>query len=92
MLNKKVTITTEAISRVNQDGTIVIMKMNEDEFFYKIDGVAAVVWQKFTTEGILVSQIIDEILSEYNVSKEVLVKDIENFLKKAEEYSLINLK
>ncbi len=90
-LSMKVEIDADTISRVNQDGTVIVMAMNEDEFFYKIDGLAAEMWQHFPNKDKTLAQIIDELAIEYSVSKEQVTSDTEVFLTKALELKLIKL-
>lgn len=43
----------ELISRKNQDGTVIIMKLDESTSFYKIDGLAAEVWENLVQRNTL---------------------------------------
>ena len=90
-LNMKVEIDADTISRVNQDGTVIVMAMNEDEFFYKIDGIAAEMWQLFPNIDKTLGQIVEDIASDYAISPDQVSKDVEGFLTKALELKLIRL-
>lgn len=50
-------VSKKVISRRNQDGTIVLMKLDETSLFYKIEGLAVHVWTEFqspkTLKGLL---------------------------------------
>jgi hypothetical protein len=39
----------EVVSRRNQDGTVILMRLDESSLFYKVDQFAAVVWGEFET-------------------------------------------
>lgn len=45
------------VSRKNQDGSVILMKLDETSFFFKLDGIAADVWSDLqtpkTTDGLL---------------------------------------
>lgn len=90
-LENKVEIDSQTISRVNQNGTVVVMSLTEDDFFYKIDGVAAEIWQQFSNKEKKLSDIITEIANEYSVSEVQVQKDIEDFLEKVIKLKLIKL-
>lgn len=90
-LDMKVEIDPDTISRVNQDGTVIVMTMSEDEFFYKIDGVAAEMWQLFSNKDKNLNSIIGQIAEEYSIPKEQVTKDTQAFLTKAIELKLIKL-
>ena len=70
-------LATDIISRNNQDGTVVIMKMDDSNTFFKIDGVSAEVWTGISNKNSM-ETIINDILNRYEVSKEILNKDIES--------------
>ena len=77
--NKIFEVQEDIVSRKNQDGTVVLMKMDDSEMFYKIDGVAASVW-KAIEEKKQVGDIKTEILGEFDVSSDQLNNDVESFL------------
>lgn len=51
MLNSDSTyvVSSGLVTRRNQDGTIILMKMDESSFFYKIEGYAANIWNALET-------------------------------------------
>ena len=72
-------ILEDVVSRNNQDGTFVLMKMDDSELFYKIEGVAAEIWKGIEQKKNIAS-IKSQIMGEYNVAEDQLNKDIESFV------------
>lgn len=62
----------EVISRRNQDGTVILMKLDENTFFYKIDGLAAQVWSDFVDT----TWTLEELLDRYSVAYPGYVEQI----------------
>lgn len=87
-MNQSFKVAEEIVSRNNKDGTVIVMKLDDSNFFFKIDGVAALVWTELANNK-QIDQIKEEILSDYNISKEVLDKDIDNLLSDLTSKNLI---
>lgn len=77
--SKTYSILEDVVSRNNQDGTFVLMKMDDSEMFYKIDGVAAEVW-KGLEQKLNLDSIKNKLMSEYNVSESQLKSDIDQLV------------
>lgn len=77
--NQSFRISDDIVSRKNSDGTVIIMKMEDGDIFYKMNGIAASVYKEMETGKSLVD-VCNNILKEYNVSEEVLVNDVQNLL------------
>lgn len=75
----KFKISDDIVCRKNQDGTVVIMKMDDSDLFYKIHGVAAEMWHKFE-RGDSLGNILTELGNKYDVEKEVIQKDATAYL------------
>jgi hypothetical protein len=90
ILSKQVKITPDLVARNNDDGTIVVMRMDESNLFFKIDGVAAEVWRGLNANKNL-EEIFNEIKSSYDVSDDQLKGDIEKFLTDLKGRDLIEL-
>lgn len=90
LLSKQVTITPDLVARNNDDGTIVVMRMDESNLFFKIDGVAAEVWKGLNAKKGL-QEIFDEIKNSYDVSDDQLIGDMEKFLNDLKGRDLIEL-
>lgn len=78
----------DIVSRTNQDGSVVLMKMDDSEVFYKIDGVAAEMWNKIGEDKPL-GKILDELLEEYDVSEDQLYQDTEKYLTELTKLEMI---
>lgn len=78
-LNDTFKVAEDIISRTNQDGTCVLMRMDDSSVFFKIDGVAAEVWQEIA-KGSKVSNILDQLAQKHSVEKSVLENDTKSFL------------
>ena len=90
ILNKQVKITPDLVARNNDDGTIVVMRMDESNLFFKIDGVAAEVWKGLNANKGL-QEIFNDIKGSYDVSDDQLKGDIEKFISDLKGRDLIEL-
>jgi hypothetical protein len=88
MFETNYSISENVVSRANQDGTIVLMKLDEGDTFFKINGVAAVVWKELSLKKNL-NQIAEEIMNDYNVSADKLTTDMNKLLATLVEKDLI---
>ncbi len=84
-------IAPEVVSRNSNDGTVIVMKMTDDNFFYKINGVAAEMWMKISAQNSNLGEVIKEISTEYNIPEDQIKKDAQEFLNKAYELKLIQI-
>lgn len=78
----------DVVARANQDGTFVVMKMDDSNIFFKIEGVSTQVW-KGLIEGQTPTKLSESITQEYNVTSDQVKKDIEEFIAKLLEKDLI---
>jgi hypothetical protein len=69
----------DVVSRKNANDIVVLMKMDDSSSFFKINGVAAEVWELIDS-GMSVGEVVAKITSEYDVSEEQLKKDINGLL------------
>ncbi len=81
-------IAKDLIARRNQDGNVIVMRLDESSLFYKIDGIAAQVW------GDLVDKkTADELVAKYQdlypENKDDIQKDISNFIQMLFEKKLV---
>lgn len=90
LLDKKVSVGSDLVARNNEDGTIVVMRMDESNLFFKIDGVAADVWKGLNANKDL-KQIFAEVKAEYAVNDDQLLSDIEAFLNELKGRALIEI-
>lgn len=70
------------ISRLNQDNTVIIMKTDNTEIFYKINGVAALIWNLFKSPA-SPAQILAAVTAQFpQVSPEQIKDDFNSFMNK----------
>ena len=88
MFESNYLIPEDIVSRSNQDGTVILMKMDEGNSFFKINGVAAEVWKEMVAKKGL-NEIAQTMYSTYNAPKEQIDTDIKNFLETLMSKNLI---
>lgn len=89
--NSNIEVAPEVVSRTSNDGTIIVMKMTDDDFFYKINGVSAEIWLKVSGKKSNLGEIINELAQDYNLPAEKIRTDAQVFLNKALDLKLIQL-
>lgn len=77
----------DVVSRKNANDIIVLMKMDDSSSFFKINGVAAQVWD-LLSDGKSVEEVLDCLVSEYDVSREQLLSDIKSLIETLIEKNL----
>lgn len=82
------TIPESVISRVNDKKEIIIISMDVDEEFYKLDGVSSEIWMAIDGKKSW-KKILRPILRQYEVSKKQLDQDVVKLVSDLEKYSLI---
>ena len=90
ILDKSVTVQPDLVARNNDDGTIVVMRMDESNVFFKIDGVAALVW-KGLNRGQPLKDIFADLKTKFDVEEGTLLNDVESFLQDLQKRELIEL-
>jgi hypothetical protein len=90
ILSKEVKASPDLVTRNNQDGTIILMKLDESNVFFKIEGVAAEVWKGISL-GEKPLPIIQRLLTEYEVSEDNLRGDVTNLLHELQKRDLIQV-
>jgi len=89
--DQNIQISPDVVSRTSNDGTVIVMKMTDDDFFYKINGVAAEMWLKFSDKNANLGAVIKELSGIYGVSEDNIKNDAQVFLNRALELKLIVL-
>lgn len=79
-LGKALLVSKELIARKNQDGTVIIMKLDESTHFYKIDGIAADIWFSLTQQRSSLSELMPTIKNKYPKFHTELDVDIPKFV------------
>ena len=90
ILDKTITVKPDLVARNNEDGTIVVMKMDESNQFFKIEGVATHVW-KGLNENRNLKQIFADIKSEFDVEDDQLLSDVESFVNDLQGRDLVTI-
>jgi hypothetical protein len=83
-----ITISTEVLAQ-ELDGETVLLDLNSESFF-GLDEVSTRVWQ-LLQEGQGRAEVIDTLLEEYEVEREVLEKDVADLLTRLSEAGLIEI-
>jgi len=69
----------DIISRTNQDNTVILMRCDEVNVFFKIDGIAASVWGDLYT-GASSSTLMEKYCQQYPNFQNELRRDIPAFI------------
>lgn len=86
--DKVFTTSSNYVHRKNPDDSIILMKITDDDDFFKITGVASQIWQRIDGKK-TIKEILDSILNDYNVSETQLASDAEPFLEKLIDLEII---
>lgn len=85
----KATICSDIVSRENRDGSIVLMKTDSSDIFYKITGESSTVWS-FIKQGKTPNEALESLCQKHQqVDQEVIRSDIASFLNELEKKNLI---
>jgi hypothetical protein len=80
---------TEVVSRINDNGDLILMKLDDSDSFFKITGISTIIWQELCKDTPLLNNAIDDILKDYNIDKQTLENDISSFIAKLKEKELL---
>lgn len=78
--SKGLLVSKELIARKNQDGTVIIMKLDESTHFYKIDGIAADVWFGLAQQRSSLLELMPTLKSKYPKFQTELDADVPKFV------------
>ncbi len=78
----------DVVSRKNQDGTVVLMKLDDSNVFFKIDGIAAQVWEELSNKQ-SVGELVKKFQEKYPKHADKVESDIDSFLRGLVEKSLV---
>jgi hypothetical protein len=82
------TLSSQYIHRKNPDGSVILMKVTDEDDFYKITGVAATIWQNIDGKK-SIGQILKVFIHDFYVTVEQLSADTEPFLQKLLDLKII---
>ena len=89
-LEARVKISEEIVIRENKDGTVIAMKMDDGDLFYKIDGAAAKIF-KDLRKNISLEATIEEVARFFKIETKVVHKDASVFLSKLESLGFVSI-
>lgn len=78
------------VHRINKDDTAILVKISDEDEFYKIHGVASIIWQSIDGK-VSLGEILSKILKEYDVTNDQLIKDTTPFLEQLIELEIISV-
>ena len=87
-LDKVIEIEEGIISSNNNDGTVIIMKADDSDLFYKINGVAAQVWSAIE-KGEPTISTIKKISEDFDIESKQIEKDVNEFIENLLAYKII---
>lgn len=82
-------LSEEVVTRKNSDGSIILMKMDDGDIFYKMEGVSSEIYKRLEA-GKSLFDVSNEILDEYDVSEETLVADLSKLMNDLTKVGLIS--
>lgn len=85
----KLNLSDEVVTRKNSDGSIILMKMDDGDIFYKMEGVSSEVYKRLEA-GKSLFDISTEILAEYEVDEKTLMNDLSKLIGDLSKVGLIN--
>jgi|SRR5690606_8695939 len=89
-LEAHVRFSDDIVIRENKDGTVIAMKMDDGDMFYKIDGIAAELFKDLRKSESL-KDCFDKIQGNYEVDAQKLHGDITVFLRQLLKLGFITL-
>ena len=87
-LQQNITVNPDVISQ-EVSGETVILDLNSENYF-GLDEVGTRIWQLIEEKGNL-QAIVDQLLSEYDVSEDQLLEDLEVLLTQVADIGLVSL-
>ncbi len=88
--NNSPRVAKDVLSRKNADGSIAIMKLSNDDYFFTLDGIAAEIWLKFNGKTKL-SKIKEQIIVRHSPPAARFEKDVKNLISTLKKENLIEL-
>lgn len=80
----------EIVVRENRDGTVIVMKMDDTDLFYKINGAAADIFKDLRND-IEIKDTISKTAQKYNIDQSRVHSDLSDFLRKLASLNFIKL-
>jgi hypothetical protein len=86
----EILVSKDTVCRINQDGTVILMKMDDSDFIYKINGVAGEMYQMFHAGKLNLGDVVTELAANYQISPDKILSDAQEFLKRAHDLKFIS--
>lgn len=80
----------DVLARSNSDGTVAVMRLDNDEYFYTIDGLAAQIWLLIDGTRSL-SEIKSSVISKHSPPTARFEKDFSSFINMLQSERLIRV-
>lgn len=78
----------EIVSRKNENGSVILMKMDNSDVFFKVDGIAADVYKELE-KGQSLSDIFTSLSEKFPGKEDQITNDINSLLKKMRDFNLL---
>lgn len=88
MASEKISSHTDVVSRKNQDGSLILMRLDASSVFFKIDGIAAQIWSDLS-EPKTVQELLSQYQNKYPQYNDKLSTDIPSLINQLKEKNLI---
>ena len=69
----------QVLSRMNKDGSVAIIRLDSDQYFYTLDGVSAEVWSSMDGKKTL-ARIVASLIKKHGLPEERFVKDVNKLI------------
>lgn len=76
------------ISRHNADGTVILMKLDDTNFFYKLDGLAAAIWKELG-KARSVQGLVAHFIQLYPSHQDVIAGEVSGVIKALTDFKLV---
>ncbi|WP_127718496.1 PqqD family protein [Halobacteriovorax sp. HLS] len=86
--NRDVKFQEDIVSRKNENGSIILMKMDDSDVFFRVDGIAADIY-KGIEGGKKLTEVYSDLCNRFPENKDQLASDIDSFLEKLDSLSLL---
>lgn len=80
----------DTIARVNENNTVILMKADDSDIFFKIHGLAAQVWKNVISDGEDISTFIEKTCKVYDVKNSKVESDITAFFELLRSKDLVS--
>jgi hypothetical protein len=79
----------DIVSRKNENGSVILMKMDDSDIFFKISGIAAEVYMEIE-KGNKLATIYKDLCTRFPNKEDQITEDIDSFIKKLDSLNLLS--